>query len=89
MSNLKKLHIVIFAMLTLLVSPVLAQEASANIKFSLFNVEGFDLRTTITFDEEFAAENEGLQILAPFKIAIPQQENITPLYNVGNGSNDE
>lgn len=66
-----------------------AQENSPTFKISLFDVEGFTISKTINLDVDFAAENKGLEILAPFKISIPQQTGITPLYDVGNGTNDE
>lgn len=67
----------------------MAQDAQPSIKFNLFEATGVTLSTIINLDEEFAAKNEGLEIRAPFKIHVTQQDGITPLYNVGDGTTGE
>ncbi|HHB83062.1 MAG TPA: hypothetical protein ENK61_06275 [Devosia sp.] len=68
---------------------VMAQQSSPTFKFSLFKIDNFLISKTISLDADFAAANPGLEIPAPFRIAIPEQNGITPLYNVGDGSNGE
>lgn len=78
-----------FLFLAMNSSAATAQQTAPTFKFSLFEVEGFTISKTISLDADFTAANAGLEIPAPFKIAIPEQSGITPLYNVGDGSNGE
>ena len=61
----------------------MAQDAQPSIKITLFEADGVVISDTIRIDQEFA-NTYGVSVDAPFKIGVPRQENVTPLYEPGN-----
>jgi hypothetical protein len=57
--------------------PLAAQTVSAegNLTFNYFSVEGFSVSDTYTIDEE-VTERSGVEIGAPFRIAVPRRSQI-------------
>ena len=76
------LAIIALSLLPLPEATAMDQDTRPSIRITLFEANDVVISDTIRIDQKFA-ETYGVNVEAPFKIDVPRQENVTPLYEPG------
>ena len=71
---------------TLTTGFAMSQDTQPEIKFNFFEVNNLVISDNYTFGKDYG-EKYGIPIPAPFRLKVPRQDNVTPLFETGTEPN--